>query len=265
MALISAMAPVLMLPQLPLRSVGLFVDAIPTVNTVISGADRRSFGGRFWGPTIDPILIPTEFDCEGDEEILPSIDLEGSEAFMPWTIVSGIECSAMPLDEGNLGDVVVDEVRKSLSASLAYAATQTAPTFLNLSDSAVDQGSFAEAAGAFQAVEEGLGNLIGNRRGYVIMNVGLLAKAMDASAVVERGGMLQTASGHLVVADAGALSGVVYGTGQIAYSISDARLIDDNGSLNITRDTVRFLAQAEGLIVYNPSTVVSADVEPETS
>ena len=265
MALISAMAPVLMLPPLPLREVGLFADVIPTVNTVVQGADRRLNGGRFWGPSIDPILVPTEFDCETDEEIVPSITLDGPEAFMPWTISSGIECSAMPLDEGNLGDMVIDEVRKSLSASLAWAATRTSPTFVNLSDSAVSKGSFANAADAFHAVEEGLGDVIGNRRGFVIMNVGLLAKALAANAVVRTGTMLQTASGHRVVADAGAAPDVVYGTGQIAYSMSDARLLDQNGALNITRDTVRFLAQAAGLIVYNPDTVVSATIDFETS
>lgn len=261
MALIEAMASAYTLPGLPLRDVGLFVDGIPTVNTVIEGADRRSFGGRFWGPSISPVLTPNEFDCETDEDLSADMTLNGSDAFMPWTVTAGITCSTVPPDDTgpSLLEMSLDEVRKSLSASLAFAATQTSPTFVNLSDSATDLGGYGTAADTFQAIEEGLADEIGNRRGYIIMNVGLLAKALDAGAVERLGTALRTPSGHIVIADAGALAGVVYGVGQIAYSMSDARLVDPNGSLDITRDTITYLAQAEGLIVYNPATVVSAE------
>lgn len=262
MALISAMAPTIRLPALPLRSRGLFVDTIAAVDTTVDGIERLSFGANFWGPTIDPLLTPTAFDCETEESYSADGSFIAGTGVDPWVITSGITCSALPLDPpDDLSEIIKDEVRKSISASLAFAATSPAVTTVNLSDVAVDAGSWTVVADAFEALEASLATLIGNRRGHIIMPVSVLAKAIDARAVMLSDDGFETPSGHVVVADAGAVAGKIWGVGQIGWSMTDPRLIDENGALNISRDTVTFLVQAEGIVVFNQAQVTSVDYE----
>lgn len=269
MALISAMAPVVRLAALPLRSRGLFMDVIPQVDTSVGGVDRMSFGVRYWTPSIVPSLEPTAFDCVTPEgQYTPGINFDGARDATivdPWTATAGITCSTIPLDAGpSLAEMALDEVRMALSATLARAATSPAAVTWNLSDSAVDAGSWGNVADAIEALEAEMAALIGNRRGYIVMPVSALAKAVEASAVLVSGEMLETPSGHLVVADAGAAVDRFYGVGQIGWSLTDTRLIDNNGHLNLTRDTVTFLAQAEGVVVFNQDTVASVGYEAPT-
>lgn len=266
MALITAMAPVVRLPALPLRTRGLFADVIPMVDTTVNGVNRLSFGARYWAPSIVASLEPVAFDCDNDEgPYEPAITFDGSgEATNvdPWTATAGVTCSTIPLDgDESLADIALDEVRMALSATLARAATSTAVTTVNLSDAAVDAGDWGDVGDALEALEASMATLIGNRRGYIIMPVSALAKAVDANAVRIAGDLLETPSGHLVVADAGAAVDKIYGVGQIGWSVVDPRLIDENGHLNLTRDTVTFLAQAEGIVVFNQATVASVGYE----
>jgi hypothetical protein len=267
MAIIPTMAPAIRLPALPLRSRGLFVDTIPAVDTTIDGVDRLSFGARYWGPSISPLLAPVAFDCDYAEEPLddhlPTITFSEATPVDPWTVTAGIRCSTFPLDpgDGSLQEVALDEVRKSISATVAFAATSTTVTTVNLSDVADSQGSYDNVADALEILEDAMALKIGNRRGYIILPVSVLAKAIDARAVMLADGGFETPSGHLVVADAGAVSGKFWGVGQIGWSVTDTRLIDDNGSLNISRNTLTYTAQAEGIVVFNPDHVVSVDYE----
>jgi hypothetical protein len=255
------------LPDLLLRTRGLFTDVVPTVDMVYAGpdgtlADRTGFGARWMGRDAYDVLMDTIVGCDEDDTFTSEeIDLVEQDT-LPFSYATTMRCSTIGgMGMPEINDWLDDDEMAIRSFAFAAAATTTG-THLNLVDESTGLGAGADMAAAMGLIEQGLGQRIANLRGYVFVPLTLLTEAVNLGAVITEGGEYVTPAGHRVIADAGhTAQNTLYGTGAMAWALSPpVPVVGNDGWFDRGRNRLVGVRQRYGLVAFNPLHSVSATV-----
>jgi len=231
---------------------------------VAAGTSRIAMGVKF--QTLGALSPRIEaFDCpDGDDGFTAgSIDLTDREqpGFRIFDLIeTKLRCL---LAGGDAGQVLKDNADLLLSEALTTAATtQITADHLNLADDSTSVGSGAIVA-AMGLIEDGLADRISNAQGYIFVPITLLASAKSTGVVRLVDGALMSPAGHKVISDAGHGSqSTLYGTAQLAYALSGTEVRGGPGDyvFDPTNNTIAYLSETYGLVVFNPAFSVRATV-----
>ena len=259
----TGMEAVIELPQLGLRPWGLFTDVVPELDLVRQGTDRTGAGAKYMTRG-DITPNAADVDCDIEENFLAR-EIELTERTqLPFSTFNMIRCSTVTIEADDLNQWVLEDARLLGSAALTRAATtQITAAHLNLADDSDSLAASTGVAAGIGAVEAGLGDRIGNGRGFIFIPLTLLPAAMGVAGVQVIGGKLVSPAGHWVISDAGhGLDTTIYGTGAMGYSLLGFRLITGpNGNIEFDINRRTAIVQAYGVVAFNPDhsvkTVVS--------
>lgn len=250
--------PEIFLPELEDRPWGRFIDVVPMVDVTVQGTDRTPMGVKLMAEAaMEPIVA--DFDCTYDVVVKDAGNLGYNEvSSSSFVVFNMLECSTLSGDMSIAGEYARRSARDLVSEALAFAATtQVSVDHLNFADDSTDLGAAATIVDAIGLIEDGLGDRISNKRGFIFIPLRSLASAMAAGVVQRVGSSLLSPAGHRVVADAGHDADVVFGAGQIGWSMTDARMLSgEDGQIDITRNTRTWLSESYGVIVFNPNHAV---------
>lgn len=258
---LTSLGPETALPRPEARPWGRFVDAVPEISLVADGADRTCLGGVFMAPdAYSPTLL--EINCSYEEADAKTATQVLSEQYQPGAQAYNMfACSTLAARPGELAQLVADDADSVLSEALASLATvQLTADHLALDTDSTAVTGGADTAEAIAAVEAGLADVYSNNRGYIFVPVGRLASAIASGGVRLIGERLVSATGHLVISDAGhGNADVIYGTGAMAYSISPTETMS-SPTADISRNSLEWWRERCLAVFFNPAWSVSSTI-----
>lgn len=190
-------------------------------------------------------------------------------------LVDGLQCSVISFPDLNsdsftsMSGRLQRRMRTYSSAAITYElVTGWASGGPSLTSEAVTLTASTSMAKAAEEIEEHLAGVLYGNTGLVFIPPRLLAAAVAADWVVVEGGQLWTVTGHRVVADAGH-TGVegpsapganqhwIFATGDVAYRVSDTKLLGDysHETFNRSSDLRERIAEAYAQLAFDPATV----------
>lgn len=263
----TAQAPEISLPDTMPRPVGRFLDVAENVTAKwdIQGANRMLMGAKFMAPgPYSPIV--EDFDCDTDDDKSEGTVTQAEQVTSAFLMFNLFECSTLSGTLEPEAELAVDVFRKALSEALTRGLmTQVSSTHLNFADDSTALATASSAVEALATVEYGLAQRISNEQGYVFVSNRYFTPLYASGAIVLRDGMAFTPLGHKVISDAGhdAL-GTIYGTGALGYATTDVTVLDGaggqigGGAFNRPRNTIQWLVENYGIVVFNPQHTVRA-------
>lgn len=242
------------------------------------GIKRWLNGVKFTPFGCDKILGALFDPCVERTSTFQNFDTESS--FDPFLAEVGVTCSTLGYDKATLEKYVIAHTEISRSSVLAAQVERAAYTTTNpsLATGAVTIGNTDQSLmGALLAIEAGLADLLDGGAGMVHIPAGVLAVLHAQGGVrYDQFGRPFTATGHLIVADAGYL-GVspmtqevvdgevwIYGSGPVFAKYDDLLRFqtdpwDDlsNGLLHNDREVK---AEMHGIAIFDTCSIVAAMV-----
>jgi hypothetical protein len=289
------------LPPAPVRPRGLFVDIatqLTETDTSYQGRDRLGQGVQHqpWGcaplttgnldcsadlllngdgPAFTdadpPVRIDANTTVGKDVAILGFDDVVVHPAFK---VVDGLECSTLSFPDLNTGAFtgMTSRLQRRMRVLMSAALTGElvsgwASGGPSLSSEAVTLAASVDIGEAAEAIEAHLAETLLNLQGVVYLPPALVHHAVRVGWVRVDGGVLATATGHLVVADAGhdgSLGPSVPGAGQFwiyasgipAYRVSDTMLLGEGSETLVLASNIRQrLAEAYAQLAFDPCPV----------
>ena len=301
------------LPPPAPRSRGLLVDAAVSLSaedTSYQGRDRLGQGVQHtpWGcaplrtgnaDCIADVLINgtgPAFDTQDPPEVIDGnvdgsagdydkltalLDFDALSVHPAFKIVDGLQCSTISFPDANSSSFtsmtgrLQRRMRTLTSAALmGELVTGWASNGPSLISESVLLSDVATVGAAASAIEDHLASTLLGNRGTVFIPPMMLHTAIDVGWVVIEGGQLYTATGHLVVSDAGhvATQGVdsggggglwVYSAGDIAYRVSDTILLGEGSETLVLASNIRQrLAEAYAQLAFDPCPMAAVAVDP---
>lgn len=268
--------PEILIPAPSVRSHGLLLTSafrLPDSVFVAGGVNRMPFGVKFipWGCE-GLQVFPS--DCDPIEKTLnPLPDFVTQPAF---SVVDGLFCTTLSGVENDIDTRLISRLRTRISYVFAQElvyGTQSGGQNLAASATAltITPTNLLEA---LNLIEMSLASSMQGEVGMVHMTPRALTLLNVEGAIEEMDGKWFTTTGHIVVADAGydsnldpagrgAASGAewMYGSGPVYYGISDPELIGENDHTTFNRSKNRRerLAEATGIVIFDPCPVVAAE------
>ncbi len=251
------------LPELELRTYGLFDQVVPRLSFEQAGADRIGFGAKWMERDPYDIMIDTIAGCSVDDSFsAEEVTLEENST-VAFSFADIISCSTIGgLDAAEINRRLDDDEDALRSFALASAATVAiSGDHLNLAvnSTSVTGGDIVDTIGN---IEQALGQRIANLRGHILVPLTLLGAAMQMSVVRQVGNTLLSPAGHKVIADAGhGPQNIVFGVGQMAWGMSPPIPVTGDG-LWLDRSTNKLTGarQRYGIVVFNEQQAVRATV-----
>jgi len=291
------------LPPAPARPRGLLVDVaynLTTEDTSSGGRDRLGLGIQHqpWGcaPLLTgPVGCDTEVLLNGqgpayeeglrgdDNLITENVSVTKDAAILgfdelvthpAFKVVDGLECSTLSFPDLNTASFtgmtsrLQRRMRMLMSAALmGEMVSGWASGGPSLASEAVTLDPTSDMAEAGDVVEAHLAETLLNLQGVVYMPPALVHRAIDAGWVMVEGGQLRTATGHLVVADAGhtgelgpSVPGAgefwIYASGVPAYRVSDTMLLGEGSETLVLASNIRQrIAEAYAQLAFDPCPV----------
>ena len=262
-ATIMGMGPTVVLPQIPLRTRGLFIDAATEVDLTRAGTDRTRLGATFMDQGAITTGTLVLIDCDSTDDFTDQqIELTTLDQ-MPFTQYLQIVCQG-DIDDATLQGYLDDAERLTASAMLARGLTVEVSGNLDLAAQSTSVGAGTGIAAAIGLLEDGLAERIGNGRGTILIPLERLSAAITAGGVeVDPASPtnLFSPAGHVVVSDAGHQDANLYGVGALGYSLTETRSISGSGPWR-DPDTNEVKAGFEraGIVLYNPDHAIRATV-----
>jgi hypothetical protein len=262
-ATIMGMGPRTRLPQIPLRTRGLFIDAATPLDLVVAGTDRTGLGATYMdqGAITQGTLVL--IDCDSTDDFSDQRIALTQRDQLPFTQYLEIVCQG-DIDGATLQGYLDDVERLTTSAMLARGLTVEVSGNLDLAAQSTSVGAGTGIAAAIGLLEDGLAERIGNGRGTILVPLLLLAAAITAGGVEVDSASptnLFSPAGHVVVSDAGHQDANLYGVGALGYSVTPARPLSGSGPW-VDPDTNETKAgfSRTGLVAYNPAHAIRATV-----
>lgn len=217
-------------------------------------------------------------------------EIPDTQFFYPIRIVAGEQCSAMSMGTDELLGRVMTRLDAfeslQLSTELYHGGSNDSAASCDLGVNhfitestglliMADEVDAQTPSTALASLERGLQNILNGAVGTIHLTPGLLA-VLDSNGLLQfYDGRYYTATGHVVIADAGfeglgpdndvpATAGVewAYATGPVYFAIADVPdVIDFEGErTDITRNNVKVLGEKLGIAVYDHNVRVAVAV-----
>lgn len=215
-------------------------------------------------------------------ERVSELQTYGSEvSFDPFLAEVGITCSTLGYDKATLDEYVIAHTEVSRSSIMGAQVERSAYATGNasLASEAQDLANADQSLmGALFAVEEGLADILDGGAGMVHVQAGALAVLQAQGGLrYDEDGHPFTATGHLIVADAGylgvspATQGVVageswvYGSGPVFAKYDDLLRYEtdpwDDLSGGLLHNDREVKAEVYGIAIFEPCSVVAALID----
>jgi hypothetical protein len=269
-----------------LRTQGTFLDVaypMPGTWTDREGVNRVFGAGLTFVPWGVPEVTVVQLHCADDEDEVVPHGFEDAVTQLPFRLVNGVTCTSLSTTTGaELRDAALAQLRQIQSAAFAIQLVNPGDTnalgFAETAELAVD-GSAVTVHRAFARLEEYLAAHLINGLGFIHVSPGVLALAMREGVVKFMDGGWQTATGHLVIADAGysnatqptgqsagtAESKWIYASGPVWYSKSDTDDIaganTGGAAFNFAHNDHEAFTEVYGVVAFDPETVGAARVD----
>lgn len=258
-ATIMWLGPVVMLPPIPLRRRGLFVDNVPEVDLTREGVNRVGFGATIMG--MGDVVIGTliTVDCESTEDFTDHTIVLTPHDQLPFTQYLEMTCTGEVAD-ATLRDHLMEAARLTESAALTQALTVGITGLLALDSDSDSEGAGANITAAIGVIENGLAERISNGRGYIFIPPLAFAGAFAAGTVVWDGERFLSPLGHYVISDAGHTDTNLYGVGELGYAITAARFRTPGPLVNPHTNVAIDGWERTGVVLFNPDHAVRATV-----
>lgn len=237
----------------------------------LNGVKFIPFGcDKIVGDLFDPCVErTTEYSEMGDEV-----------SFDPFLAETAVQCSTLGLPREALVEWVIAHTEVSRSSIMGAQVERSAYTTTNpslASEAQVITNADQSLIGALVAVEDALADLLDGGAGMIHVTAGLLTALQSGGGLrYDADGRPFTATGHLIVADAGYL-GVspatndvvdgelwIYGSGPVFAKFDDelVALVGMDGSdIDLTRNNQLLSAIQAGIAIFEPCSVVAAQVD----
>ena len=260
-ATIMGMGAVTQLPQIPLRPWGLFTEMVPEIDLTRSGTNRVGFGATIMDKGDIVVGTLLAIDCDSTDDLNNDTIALTQRDQLPFTQTLFMSCTG-DIDPETLNEQLDDVARLTRSAALVRALTAGVGTSLDLAGNSDSVGAGADMADAIGLVEDGLADRISNGQGYIFISPRQLAEAVSTNLIIVIGDRLFSPAGHRVISDAGHQDANVYGTGSLAWSITDAKSLIGvlNAWLDIDNNIMSQGWQRTGLVLFNPDHAVRATI-----
>lgn len=221
------------------------------------------------GDTFDPCV-------DRDTDFLEGLGTEVE--FEPFMAEVAVECSTLATDGPELEEYLRVHMILGYTSVLGAQVERSAFTPGNpslASEAQVIASSDQSLLGAVVMIEDALADVLDGGQGMIHMTPGLfVAFAAGGGVRYDANGRPFTATGHLIVADAGYL-GVspvtdavvagelwIYGSGPVFHKMAPGfRWFDDAQSVDITRNIRRVQVQQYGIAIFEPCSVVAAKLD----
>lgn len=281
------------------RPRGLLLDEATEISNAMltyQGRSRLGLGVQQtpWG--VDP-LRTGNLDCSADyiidntgpgadgngDEITGNTEAGGKIAALlegqslvvhpAFKVVDGTTCSVMSFPDdtarnASMKDRLLSRMRTLMSATVAgelvngWAAT--GPSFVS---EAATLTASADIDAAAQEIEQHLADVLFGNQGFIHIPPRVLHQAMNIGWVRVEGSSLMTASGHVVIADAGydGLEGPttpaggevwIFASGAIEYKVSDTLLLGEgagNETIDMGTNIRERLSEAYAQLAFDPT------------
>lgn len=273
------------LPGPDQRVLGVLLESVPEIPVDwFDDPERWAFGINYlpWGAdgvTADASDCEVVYDKQPDE--MPDVVVQ--PAFL---VYKQLQCSTLGPSDDTLARRVYEKLTVASSAEFASELeTGSASGGVGLIGNAtyvpsVESGSAVGLDVAFAALETHLAAVLHGGRGVIHLTPALLTLALADGLVEFREDSYRTATGHVVLGDAGHLgqeapqgqsaagSGQawVYATGPVFYSVSPIDGVGLNGDaaadgssqIYVARNKRRPLGERYGVIAFDPNTIGAA-------
>lgn len=250
------------------RPYGLLLDAARDLPGV-SGIPRWALSGVKWVPRgCDNITVTTDgCDVEQDKQLN---NFEDQIEQSPFLMLDAIACSTLGSDVDVMDNLITE--RLTVFASAAFASELMAGTNSTISFASANKlagGAARSLRLAFVDLETWLAAQLHGAQGIIHLTPAAMALAAADRLVQFIDGRWVTATGHLVVADAGytgpaPTGGTVsadqdwlYASGAIYYAITPVKSVGERNfqSTNIARNIHEFFSERYGIVVFDPCAV----------
>lgn len=200
-------------------------------------------------------------------------DFAAIETQNPFLLVDGVRCSTLSSVPETMDARL--ETRLDIYASAAFAVelmrgTNGGPNSFRTNETTIISNTARTLRLAFVDLENFLAQKLFGARGVIHLTVGAMVLAAADQLVHFIDGQWRTATGHLVVADAGytgaAPNGVgapaadtafLYASGPIYYAITATKPVGrrDHESTDMTRNVHQFFSERYGILAFDPCSV----------
>jgi hypothetical protein len=260
-ATVLGIGPVVMLPQIPLRTRGLLIDAATEVDLTRANRDRTGAGASYMDQGVIDEGTLVFIDCDSTEDFTDQqIELTQRDQ-LPFSQYVEIICQG-DVEDSTLQGYVDNVERLTESAMLARGLTVEVAGNLDLATQSTALAAGASPAEVVALIEDALGDRIANGRGIIMIPLSLLAEFLNSGGVEVDAASptrLYSPAGHVVVSDAGHRDANVYGFGALGYSITPARPLSGAGPWrDPDTNEVKAGFQRTGIVLYNPDHAVRA-------
>jgi hypothetical protein len=270
----------------PLRTEATFLDVaypMPGEWTTRDGVNRSLGAGLAFIPWGVPVITVTKLECSEDEAETVPHGFETAVVQLPFRLTNGVTCTSLSTTTGaELRDAAMTQLRQVESAAFAQQlidATTTNAAGLASTATVVVGAAAVAVARAFARLEDFLATRLFNAIGFIHVSPGIFALAVAAEVVILRDGMWQTATGHLVIADAGyanmaaptgqaqpsAESKWIYASGPVWFSKSRTGDIEGantaGAAFNFSHNDHEAFTESYGVIAFDPETVGAVRVD----
>lgn len=266
------------LPGLERRPYGLLLDASPEIPASELQGMRWLLAGVTWMAfDCSNIETTTEDGCTALEPL--DFDrgfgdsIEAQQTFMLW---DAIRCSDLSVDASVLRGRV--EMKLTVLASAGVASelmTGAASAGHAFVSDALSLGNTAETLRVgFAKLEAHLASKLHGAVGMIHVPPGVLTLALADSLVMGVNGLFRTATGHIVVGDAGytgtatpdgataanSSQAWLYASGIVRHAITDIQGLREAEENLIERNTESFYGHRYGIVAYDPCAVGAVKV-----
>lgn len=270
----------------PLRTEATFLDVaypMPGEWTDRGGVNRSLGAGLAFVPWGVPVITVTKLECSEDEAETVPHGFETAVVQLPFRLTNGVTCTSLSTTTGaELRDAALTQLRQIESAAFAQQlvdATTTNSAGLASTATVVVGATAVAVSRAFARLEDFLATRLFNSIGFIHVSPGVFALAVAAEVVILRDGMWQTATGHLVIADAGYAdmaaptgqaqqqpeSKWIYASGPVWFSKSRTDDIEGantaGAAFNFAHNDHEAFTESYGVLAFDPETVGAVRVD----
>jgi hypothetical protein len=247
------------------------------------GRNRALGAGLSFVPWGVQTITVTKLECSEDEAETVPHGFETAVTQLPFRLTNGVTCTSLSTTTGDeLRDAAMTQLRQVESAAFAQQlidATTTPAAGLASTATVIVSNAAVTVTRAFARIEDFLATRLFNAVGFIHVSPGVFALAVAADVVMLRDGMWQTATGHLVIADAGyataaaptgqaqqqAESKWIYASGPVWYSKSRTDDVEGantaGAAFNFAHNDHEAFTESYGVLAFDPETVGAVRVD----
>lgn len=272
-------------PSPPLLTEAQFLAVVPGLAALAADNDRWRLDGVTWSSrSCEDLAGASDIGCDATTLNKLATETRGAEDYpaqpvqLGFLVWDAIRCSTLSNDYERMVAEGAEKFALWVGSVIAEEAiTAAASTGAGLASSATVLAGQNTVVAAVGRLEQWLGTVIGNGRGYLHMSQLVLAHAVAEGVVEMRDGGYRTPSGHVVVADAGYQHAVMVPDGEPA-PIADEPWIFATGPVfvrattpepltNYAHEAILFsenvidvITEAYAIVVFEPCAVAATQV-----